>query len=241
MTKHSLLRLTRSGPEYDRKILLSAKGKPFFKAALVVVVSLSTLVFPFSVSMAQLPMDPNVTPSPKVVPRAAPRKEIEKEEASIPKVTSAPPQLWKPVPGFSERCRRSYLYRGQLYGCDSTTTVDGEGLRTILQATPEAIQELNAYQDGRRSIRNMGYIGTSGILLALLGPAIVRNIGDAQTSATLSQICTLSGLGLTGGAFVFGGIALRANEEHLQNAVRFYNSANPRDPIELQFSTRFSF
>jgi hypothetical protein len=182
-----------------------------------------------------------VTPSPKVVPRTAPKKEIEKEEASIPKSITAPPQLWQPVPGYAERCRRSYLYRGQLYGCDSTTTVDGEGLRSILQATPEALRELDAYQAGRRSIRNMGYIGTSGILLALLGPAIVRNIGNAQTSATLSQICTLSGLGLTGGAFVFGGIALRANEDHLQNAVRFYNSANPRDPIELQFSTRFSF
>ncbi len=120
-------------------------------------------------------------------------------------------------------------------------STDAAGLRPILDQTPDALAELEAYQLGRRKIRNLAYFGTGGLALTFLGPSIARLIPNAQTSSVLSSILTASGVGLIGGVVLFGGVTLRNNERHLSRAVELYNQSNPKDPIELQFSTSFSF
>ena len=208
------------------------------------------LVLSLVIQIGALPTQAQ-TPSPspsvsvqtarKTPPRSIPQTTIEREEGKIPKNPSAPPPLWQQTPLHSERCRRTFIYRGEMLGCDSVVSTDASGLRSILGNTPEALVELGAYQQGRRSIRQLAYLGTGGLLLAFLGPSIARSIGDAKTSSVLASFCTIGGIGLTGGVVVLGGLSLRNNEQHLRNAVDLYNQANPKDPIQLQFSTSFSF
>ena len=175
------------------------------------------------------------------IPKSVPKSTIEKEEKAIPQSPSAPKPLWMETPTHSQRCRRTFLYRGEILSCDSVLSSDASGLRTILDQTPEALAELEAYQAGRRRIRNLAYFGTGGLLLAFLGPSVARLIPDSKTSSVLSSILSVSGVGLAGGVVLFGGVTLRNNENHLSRAVELYNQANPKDPIELQFSTSFSF
>jgi hypothetical protein len=181
------------------------------------------------------------TPPPSDIPRSLPKSTIQKEEGAIPTQPSAPTQLWSETPIHSQRCRRTLLYRGEVLSCDSVIASDAAGLRPILDQTPEALSELEAYQKGRRDIRRLAYIGSSGLVLAFLGPTIARFIPDPAVQSTLSSILTYGGIGLTGGVVLFGGVTLRNNEKHLENAVKLYNQANPRDPVELQFSTTFAF
>ena len=181
------------------------------------------------------------TPPTSDIPRSVPKSTIQKEESAIPTQPSAPTQLWSETPIHSQRCRRTILYRGEVLSCDSVISNDAAGLRPILDQTPEALSELEAYQKGRRDIRRLAYIGSGGLALAFLGPTIARFIPDPAIQSTLSSILTYGGIGLTGGVVLFGGVTLRNNEKHLENAVRLYNQANPRDPVELQFSTTFAF
>jgi hypothetical protein len=58
---------------------------------------------------------------------------------------------------------------------------------------------------------------------------------------TGKQVLVLSGASLTAGSFIYGFTSARANETHLNEAVRLHNLAKPDRPIELQFSTGIGF
>jgi protein-S-isoprenylcysteine O-methyltransferase Ste14 len=97
---------------------------------------------------------------------------------------------------------------------------------------------LNRYQSNILSARAAAYVGTVGLVAALVSSFL--NTSD-PTQSSLRQILSVGGLILAGGSFAFSFAVLRTNESNLKDAVQYYNSANPNTPIQLQFSTSVLF
>jgi hypothetical protein len=116
-------------------------------------------------------------------------------------------------------------------------------LRTILESTPEALDELDAYQSGRNSIKFAAYTGTAGIAIALASGLIANLIVPDENKQgerdAATRVVRLGGLGITLGSVVFGLSHLRNNEEHLNRAIIKYNTTHPDRPIEVLFRTEF--
>ncbi len=153
--------------------------------------------------------------------------------SSVPNTPSAPPSLFKRAAPESFRCQRFYSYDGKLIGCDSNVRPDGEGLRPYLSDVPAANTELNIYQRNRATLRNTAYFGTLGLVVAIAGAVVGGGAGK--------QVMILSGGSILAGSFLYGFTSMRANESHLNEAVRLHNLAKPDKPIELQFSTGIGF
>lgn len=149
------------------------------------------------------------------------------QPAVIPQKIQVPQLGPKSTPQDILRCERTLLYRGKFLPCDSPIANDGEGLRTLLQSSPEALESLNRYQGNRRSLQNTAYFGMLGILVAAIGP---RFSSDPGTRGLMVG----GGFALTLGAFAFGKNKLRANEVHLDRAIETHNRSHPDDPIELR-------
>lgn len=173
-------------------------------------------------------------------PKATGDEEFKYEEAQIPKQTTAPPSLSRRAPENQIFCQRKYSYRGKLLPCDSIVYRDGEQLRPILNAIPEAIGELNIYQENRRSLNKYAYTTTIGLALILAGQ-FTKNLTGSMEGIAVRNIMWAIGIPLTVGSVGFAFHLLNTNEEHLGNAVHLYNTAHPKDPIELQFTTGVSF
>jgi hypothetical protein len=135
-------------------------------------------------------------------------------------------------------CRRQYFHRDQVLNVDSFHKRDGERLRQVVSGTPEALTSLNRYQSNILSARAAAYVGTVGLVAALVSSFL--NTSD-PTQSSLRQILSVGGLILAGGSFAFSFAVLRTNESNLKDAVQYYNSANPNTPIQLQFSTSVLF
>ncbi len=153
--------------------------------------------------------------------------------SSVPNTPSAPPSLFKRSAPESFRCQRLFAYEGKVVGCDSNVRPDGEGLRPYLSDIPAANAELNIYQRNRATLRNTAYFGSLGLALLIAGAVAGGGTGK--------QIMLLSGGSLMAGSFLYGFTSARANENHLNEAVRLHNLAKPDKPIELQFSTGIGF
>lgn len=156
---------------------------------------------------------------------------------------SAPPVApARKIPENPFRCDRLVKYRGRTLPCDSALRRDGESLRSIFETTPEALDELDAYQSGRDSIRYAAYTGTAGLVLALTSGLLADLFIDESQPAKrqdVGKIIQLSGIGITLGGVIFGYSHLRSNEDHLQQAVIKYNAAHPDRPVEILFKTEF--
>jgi hypothetical protein len=160
-----------------------------------------------------------------------------------PKAPMAPPTAQaKKIPENPFRCDRQIKYRGKLLPCDSALRRDGESLRSIFEKTPDALDELDQYQSGRRAVQYAAYTGTTGLVLALAGGLIANIVipeeraGDRQE---LTRVFRYSGFGLALGSVVFGLSHLRSNEDHLQRAIIKYNASQPDRPIQVLFQTDF--
>jgi hypothetical protein len=220
--------------------------------------------------------------------------------AGIPKQPSTPPQLAPETPTAEFTCQRRMLWQGKSLPCDSDLFRDGENLRPILSAVPEAEAKLDEYQRARTGVRKLTYVGATGMALlagsfvapglfndrrvgdrvglAMLGTGVLvtagslfYSLGALQPggSRTGTQL-VLTGLGMTlaglllpaeaggtrnplrtmllgGGVLVTTGSAFyglgtfRRTEAKLGEAVHLYNQARPETPIELQFTTGFTF
>ncbi|MBC7386442.1 MAG: hypothetical protein H7301_09830, partial [Cryobacterium sp.] len=79
----------------------------------------------------------------------------------------APNTQARKIPENPFRCDRIIRYQGKSLPCDSALRRDGEGLRTILEANPDALEELERYQSGRQSVQFAAYTGTAGLVLVL--------------------------------------------------------------------------
>lgn len=152
------------------------------------------------------------------------------------------PASARQIPENPFRCDRLVQYRGRTLPCDSALRRDGESLRSIMETTPSALEELDAYQSGRNSLKFAAYTGTAGLVLALTSGLITNLFIDESRPddrTRVSKILQLSGLGLTVGGIVFGYSYLRSNEDHLQQAIIKYNAAHPDRPVEILFKSEF--
>jgi hypothetical protein len=178
---------------------------------------------------------------PLPLPRTpVPARPVETEEAGIPRTPTAPPSFTRNVPPETTNCERRFMYKGRLLACDSNLRQDGERLRPIMREVPAAVAELDSYQRNRRRVQTLAYVGTAGIATAAIGSILSRQL-EHPTSVTVRNLTVVGGLALTAASVIYGFGALRANEAHLSNAVKHYNTARPEDPIELQFSTSLTF
>jgi hypothetical protein len=151
----------------------------------------------------------------------------------IPQNPSAPPTLFQKSAPESFRCQRTFVYQGKIIGCDSNVRPDGEGLRPYLADVPAANAELNSYQRNRANLRNTAYFGTLGLAILIAGGLAGKGTGK--------ELMLLGGGAIFGGSLLYGFTSARANENHLDEAVRLHNLAKPDKPIELQFSTGIGF
>lgn len=172
---------------------------------------------------------------------------IQKEEAQIPKTPTAPPSFSRRIPEDPYPCKRKILYQKQVLGCDSNLGRDGEKLRPILQGVPEAEAELDTYQKNRKKVQTLAYFGTAGLLI-YIGSRIISNTYMQNKDGTYTEnglrfrtVTFWGGLGLTAGTVAFGFATLSQNEKHIENAIQKHNQARPGTPIEIQFSTGFTF
>ena len=166
------------------------------------------------------------------------------DPSKIPGRPTAPPALAIRTPSDTFLCNRVFIVDGKPLPCDSQLQFDGENLRPILLGVPGAINELNTYQDNRRKVQSLAYVGSAGLLMAALGYLFSRVHDDPSNPnlrIVVRNIGLIGGLTLVGGSFIYGFSTLRANEEHLGTAVKLYNEARPNRPIELQFTTGISF
>lgn len=153
---------------------------------------------------------------------------------------SAPPRV-APVSKVTPfGCKREYLYQGDTFSVDSIHRQDGEGLRPLLTPVPQALQELEAYQQNRRSFQQAAYVGTAGIGMILLG-SLAKNLASSPTGDTLQQVGLWSGVAMILGGLTYSFVILSNNEAHLGLAVRNFNAERPNQPIELQFETGIKF
>lgn len=160
-----------------------------------------------------------------------------------PVAPTAPPTAQaRKIPENPFRCDRLIRYRGKNLPCDSALRRDGESLRSIYENTPEALEELDRYQAGRKSLAFAAYTGTAGIILALTSgilPNLFIDESDPEGRQKMTRLLRASGIGMTVGGVVFGYSFLRSNEDHLQQSILKYNAAQPDRPIEILFKTEF--
>lgn len=173
------------------------------------------------------------------------RPGFRKEEAEIPKTPSPPQNLDMTAPADHFRCQRSFTYQGKTYSCDSNIRLDGENLRPILRTVPEAVSELDDYQKTRRQVRAAAYVGTLGVIVMIAGALFSLRYREAGVATDLSSSVRNTSLwiggGIAAGSFVTALSLVKGNEERLNRAVDRFNAANPEEPIQLQFTTGFSF
>jgi hypothetical protein len=165
----------------------------------------------------------------------------EKEESQIPTTPSTPPLQKVKKAREIPHCERFFIYQGKQLECDSNVGRDAERLRPLMEDVPEAVAELDIYQENRRNMRYAAYLGTVSILTMIAGTLVSRPPFDANSGAIRPGGFLLL-LGLVGGvnAVVWGFTASNSNERHIGNAVNYYNGAHPNRPIELQFSTQIN-
>ena len=104
------------------------------------------------------------------------------------------------------------------------------------------LEELDRYQDGRKSIKFAAYSGTAGAVMAL-GSSLITNLiiskDQADTRKRVSSILRWTGASITVGSVVYGLNRLSSNEDHLKQSVERFNDAHPDHPIEILFKTEF--
>jgi hypothetical protein len=133
-------------------------------------------------------------------------------------------------------------YQGRTLPCDSALRRDGESLRSILEAHPDALAELDLYQKGRRNVRHTAITGTAGLVFALLGETIANLLIDESRPTArkdVGSVLRYGGAGITLGSVAFGISYLKANEDHLNRAIMKYNAAEPKRPIQILFKAEF--
>jgi hypothetical protein len=170
------------------------------------------------------------------------KSNVADEEALIPTNPSMPTDLKQkeitPIP----HCERYFIYDGKKSECDSNVKKDAVYLRPIMRGVPNAIAELDAYQSNKNQIGWTAYLGSLGLVTAIVGVLIDRPGFDKVTgSPKPGGILLISGAVLAIHSFIYAFGLIKANEAHLDNAVRYYNDAHPEKPIRLEFEEGLHF
>jgi hypothetical protein len=166
----------------------------------------------------------------------------EHELRQIPTHPNEPTRLDRKSPEEIPHCERFFVYRGKRLECDSNSGHDADRLRPILKEVPDAIAELDTYQENQDRIKVAAYLGTAGVLIILAGILISRppfhpKTGEIQPGGW----GVIGGAGLAVGSFVYALGMVKTNESHIGTAIENYNKERPTDPVRLEFSTGIQF
>jgi hypothetical protein len=151
-----------------------------------------------------------------------------------------PTPIIKPKTIVPLGCERPFIYRGETYSADSPEAKDASNLREFVKSVPEAEEMLKEYQSNRNKSKLSAYTGTVGILLALLAGPISKQFNGPSRDSIRSAL-QIGGIALAAGGFFYSFTLLRTNEYLIPKAVDRYNQSKPEDPIELKFSTGWTF
>ncbi len=154
----------------------------------------------------------------------------------IPKTPSTPPSYSHKEAEVYFGCKREFVHNKKSYACDSFAYRDAAHLLTFVSQNPKAKLELIEYQKNKKTLKNLSYVGSVGVVM-LLTSLIVAPLLDEPIKNKLSKIGLIGGIAITGGSLIYGFSLLHSNEKRIQNAVDYYNQANPETRIELKFST----
>jgi hypothetical protein len=178
---------------------------------------------------------------PQTVPFQSDPNSLDSTYSGVPTQPIAPRLLKLPTTKDAFHCERTFLYKGQTYGCDSYVQRDAERLRSFVADSPEAAAEIDTYQSNRKKVRTAAYVGSIGLLIAIGGFLTYKIQGGSGAAAINVRAYSLgAGFGITVGSVIFGLGVLNDNESHLDRAVEIYNKSHPSTPIFLQFSTGFT-
>jgi hypothetical protein len=149
-------------------------------------------------------------------------------------------QLKRPKTFIPQGCARPFLYRGELYTVDSPQAEDAGTLKFFTKSSPDAFKYLSEYQNNRLKSKISAYTGTAGVLLVVFSSGIGRWLAPRNPD-TVREIALLFGAAVAVEGVSYSLMMLRQNEVLLNRAVDSYNHDQPKDPVELQFSTGWSF
>ena len=154
--------------------------------------------------------------------------------------TGIPAPLRKPKDVIPLGCDRPFLYRGEVYSTDPPQIQDASTLKYFVQTVPEANSILDDYQSVRNKSKISAYTGTFGVVMFLFSNTIANQFSAANRDSVRNSI-RLGGLTIATTGFFYSFMLLRSNEKMIPKAVDAYNKVKPNDPVELQFSTGWSF
>jgi hypothetical protein len=157
-----------------------------------------------------------------------------------PSSAEIPTPLRKPPPVIPLGCERPFLYQGELYSSDPPQAQDASTLKYFVKDVPEANAILEKYEVNREKSKISAYTGTFGLLLIALAGVISRKIRREDPDYWDAGLIHVGELAAAGG-FIYSFTLLRTNEALLPKAVEAYNQAKPNNPIELKFSTGWTF
>jgi len=161
-------------------------------------------------------------------------------EARAPCQTGIPSPLRKPKDITPLGCDRPFLYRGEVYSTDPPQIQDASTLKYFVQSVPEANSILDEYQSVRSKSKISAYTGTFGLLMFLLSNPVAKQFSAANQDSVRGAL-RIGGISIATGGFFYSFMLLRSNEKLIPKAVDAYNRVKPNDPVELQFSTGWSF
>ena len=163
------------------------------------------------------------------------------EEPNLSQQPLRPALPRKSLPVPLPHCERLVRVGDRLIEEDSDAGLDGERLRPYLKLVPAARVELDLYQRNRRQLQWVAYAGTASALAIIIGLIISKPLLSDTGALTGGAWLTLGGVLLGFNAVAFSISMSAANEGHLHQAVRLYNSsrAENRAPITLGVGSRF--
>lgn len=172
--------------------------------------------------------------------RCSPQTKVTMTRGSAQAGAQIPEPIQKPPTISPLECARPFVYRGETYSADSPQAQDASTLKEFVGTVPEAKSTIEEYQTNRTKSKLSAYTGTVGILLAILSGPISKQFNDASRDSVRTAL-QVGGLAIAAGGFFYSFTLLRTNEYLLPKAVDQYNQARPQDPIELRFTTGWTF
>ena len=121
-----------------------------------------------------------------------------------------------------------------------TQLLIAQNLKYFTRDSQKAQDLLTQYQENRYQSRVSAYTGTAGILLAIIALPLGRWISPSNPT-TIQSAALLLGTAIAIEGYSYSIMLLRENESLIPRATQEYNHDRPKDPVELQFSTGWSF
>lgn len=172
--------------------------------------------------------------------RPNPCRQADEQVTTISSSAEIPPPLKKPKTIIPLGCDRPFIYRGEIYSADPPQAQDASTLKYFMKDVPEANRILEEYQKKRIQSQISAYTGTAGIFMLIFASTLGSQFDRSNPNGVAGPL-RLGGLALASGGFLYSFLLIRSNDSLIPQAVQTYNHSKPDDPIELKFTTGWSF